>query len=144
LKISFKKLATFRQLPVRDKLFILRAVIIALFIRLFLKVSSFKKLTDLLQVEQMPSTSNDEQAVLKRHSNMIQMVYNFYPLINCLAISVTFWYLLRRRGIKTELKFGTMKESGKLKAHAWLEHGGLPLAPDSKIGLYKTFGSSIL
>lgn len=144
MKISLKKLATFWQLSAPNKLFLARAVALALFIRLFLKIGSFKKLIGFLRVEPMPAAAGNEITVLKQHRNMIQMMYNFYPVINCLAISVTFWYLLKRKGIKTELKFGTMKEAGKLKAHAWLEHEGFPLAPDDKIGLYKTFSSPIL
>jgi hypothetical protein len=144
LKISLKKLATFWRLPVRDKLFLLRAAALALFIRLFLKIGSFKKLTGLLKVSPILTAPENEIAVLKYHRNMILMMYNLHPLINCLAISVAFWYLLKRKGIKTELKFGAMKEAGKLKAHAWLEHEGFPLAPDDKISLYKTFSSPIL
>lgn len=144
MKISFKKLATFWHLPARDQLFLARVVALALFIRVFLKIGSFKKLIALLKVEPMPAVPKNEIAVLKQHRNMIKMVYNFHPVINCLAISVTFWYLLKREGIKTELKFGAMKESGKLKAHAWLEHEGFPLAADGNIGLYKTFSSPIL
>ena len=46
---------------------------------------------------------------------------------NCLRQSLALWWLLKRRGIDTELRIGVRKEGGALQAHAWVEHDGVPL-----------------
>lgn len=46
---------------------------------------------------------------------------------NCLQRSLTLWSLLRRKGIESELRIGVDKQSGALKAHAWLEKDGVVL-----------------
>jgi hypothetical protein len=46
---------------------------------------------------------------------------------NCLQQSVTLWWLLRRRGLESELRIGTRKEGGRFDAHAWVEFQGLTL-----------------
>ena len=44
--------------------------------------------------------------------------------LTCLRRALVVQWLLRRRGIATELRFGVAKEDGQLRAHAWLEHQG--------------------
>jgi len=46
---------------------------------------------------------------------------------NCLQQSLTLWWLLRRRGLESELRIGTRKEDGRFDAHAWVEFQGLTL-----------------
>ncbi len=43
---------------------------------------------------------------------------------------MTLCYLLRRRGIPADLRFGARKQSARLEAHAWVEHLGVPLNED--------------
>lgn len=45
----------------------------------------------------------------------------------CLPQSLTLWWLLRRQGIKSDLRFGARKEAGRMEAHAWVELDGIPL-----------------
>jgi hypothetical protein len=42
----------------------------------------------------------------------------------CLPRSLTLWWLLRRRGIDSDLRIGVRTAGGSLKAHAWVEHAG--------------------
>jgi len=45
---------------------------------------------------------------------------------NCLDRSLTLWWLLRRRGVASELRIGGRKENGQFEAHAWVElHGAV-------------------
>jgi len=46
---------------------------------------------------------------------------------NCLERSLALRWLLRRRGIVTELRIGARKESALFEAHAWIELGGVVL-----------------
>lgn len=49
------------------------------------------------------------------------------PYATCLPQSLTLWWLLRRRGVQSQLRLGVRKEGGDLKAHAWVEAGGVAL-----------------
>jgi hypothetical protein len=46
---------------------------------------------------------------------------------NCLQQSVTLWWLLRRRGLHSDLRIGTRKGDECLEAHAWVEFRGVTL-----------------
>lgn len=52
---------------------------------------------------------------------------------NCLAQSLTIWWLLRRQGILVELRVGVRKQQDCLEAHAWIEHRSRVLNDDSEI-----------
>lgn len=43
---------------------------------------------------------------------------------NCLHRSVVLWWLLRRRGMASELRIGSRLRDDKLEAHAWVECSG--------------------
>ena len=45
----------------------------------------------------------------------------------CLPQSLTLWWLLRRQGVESDLRFGARKEAGQIEAHAWVELLGIPL-----------------
>src|SRR5262245_60447708 len=45
----------------------------------------------------------------------------------CLARSLALWWFLKRRGIKTSLRFGICKDEGRFLSHAWIEYQGRPL-----------------
>ena len=71
------------------------------------------------------------QMLLQAHdiARMVQIAGGRYPfrVSNCLAQSVTVWWLLRCTGIETDLRIGVRKEAGQLKAHAWVEYEGYVL-----------------
>jgi hypothetical protein len=46
---------------------------------------------------------------------------------NCLTRSLYLWWLLRRRGIDGQLRVGVRLIQGRLDAHAWVEHAGMPI-----------------
>ena len=52
--------------------------------------------------------------------------YSPFPA-TCLSRSLLLGWLLRRRGIATELRIGVRLTNGMLDAHAWLECEGLPI-----------------
>ena len=47
--------------------------------------------------------------------------------ITCLSRSLLLCWLLRRRGVSSELRIGVNLSSGSLKAHAWVEYAGQPV-----------------
>lgn len=46
---------------------------------------------------------------------------------NCLQQSLVLWWLLKRRNIASEIRFGARKEERELAAHAWVEFDRLVL-----------------
>lgn len=46
---------------------------------------------------------------------------------SCVPQALLSWWILRRRGIETKIRIGVRREAGALRAHAWVEHSGLPL-----------------
>ena len=52
--------------------------------------------------------------------------HGFYQA-NCLEQSLVLCWLLARKGIESELRFGARKEDVRLEAHAWVECCGVPL-----------------
>ncbi|MBP6734047.1 MAG: lasso peptide biosynthesis B2 protein [Chromatiaceae bacterium] len=53
--------------------------------------------------------------------------HNVLPAGNCLTRSLCLQWLLRRRGVPTDLRIGVQLANGQLLAHAWVEYGGHPL-----------------
>jgi hypothetical protein len=51
---------------------------------------------------------------------------------NCLVRSLCLQWLLRRRGVASELRIGARLVGGQLESHAWVEVDGRPVndAPD--------------
>ena len=49
------------------------------------------------------------------------------PRVGCLPRSLLTSTLLAREGIETVVRIGVRRDGGILKAHAWVEHLGLPL-----------------
>jgi hypothetical protein len=46
---------------------------------------------------------------------------------NCLTRSLYLWWLLRLRGVDSQLRIGVRLTKGALDAHAWVEYGGVPV-----------------
>ncbi len=58
--------------------------------------------------------------------------YSLYP-VDCLVRSLVVVWLLRRRGIAAEFRLGVRTLTGRFEAHAWVEHGGVPLGEDADV-----------
>ena len=52
----------------------------------------------------------------------------------CLPKSLTLWWLLRRQGIESQLRFGARKNARRMEAHAWVEFEGTPLNDSTDVG----------
>ena len=51
----------------------------------------------------------------------------------CLPRSMTLWWMLRQRGITSELRIGVRKEADIFTAHAWLECQGIVLNDSAEV-----------
>lgn len=64
---------------------------------------------------------------------------------SCLPQSLTLWWLLRRRGIESQLRIGVRKVAGELEAHAWVECQGQVLNDGADVHQrFAAFGCSVI
>ncbi len=60
---------------------------------------------------------------------------------NCLTRSLVLQWLLRRRGIASQLRIGVRRPRGALDAHAWVEYAGVPVNDRADVARdYAVFG----
>jgi hypothetical protein len=136
------KLRQFYEMPNADRGLLLRIALIVPCIEIGLRLAGFKRVLTWLHLfsrEMQPAEHSVDE--VERHGRLLFTAYRQMPFAGrCLARSLTIWLLLRRKGICTDLRFGTRKQGGKLLAHAWIEHNGVPLKIDSGIReKYSTF-----
>lgn len=71
--------------------------------------------------------------------------YNGAYRANCLQRSVMLWWLLRLRGIDSQLRIGVRKNADALEAHAWIEYNGIILNDQAEIvRRYSMFAEDVL
>jgi transglutaminase superfamily protein len=64
---------------------------------------------------------------------------------SCLHRAMILWWLLRRQGIASDLRFGVRKEEGEVHAHAWVEYRGDPLDDEQNLRQhYVTFEQALI
>lgn len=64
--------------------------------------------------------------------------------VTCLSRSLVLGWLLRRRGVASDLRIGVRLVSGSLDAHAWVELDGVPVNDRADIAqTYATFGDIV-
>ncbi len=80
-------------------------------------------------IAQMPPPFEEMTAI----GALVNIAANHAPgPATCLTRSLLLIWLLRRRGVRGELRIGVQLAQGKLDAHAWVEYAGKPIndAPD--------------
>jgi len=78
------------------------------------------------------SEANLTQAHRISHLVSLAVNHGVYQA-NCLQRSLVLWWLLRSRGIESELHFGTRKNAGRFEAHAWVEIDDIVLNDSSDV-----------
>jgi hypothetical protein len=64
---------------------------------------------------------------------------------NCLQRSLLLWWLLRRRGIDSQLRIGVRRTPNRFEAHAWLEVDGRVVNDNPKvISRFAVFAEDII
>ena len=128
-----------------DWLFFVKALFLTCFLRISLKTGSFKGTLKFLSKFESKNPVTPQTHHIEQFRRMMSWTYYFSPMLNCLAICTTYWWLLKRRGIDTDLKFGMAKINNKLIAHSWLEYKGKHLTYErNPLKQYIAFEQSIL
>ena len=72
-----------------------------------------------------PTRTKEELAAI---GAMISIAARYSPCpANCLTRSLLLGWLLRRRGVCSDLRIGVRLDQGELQAHAWVEYEGEPI-----------------
>lgn len=129
--ILANKLERLRRLSSADRGLLLRIALLVPLIEIWLRLAGFKRvLTPLRKFAVARQATASPAAEVARHSRLMFLFHRQLPFTgNCLARSLALWYLLQRRGVPTEVRFGVRKHEGKISAHAWVEYDGRSLEP---------------
>lgn len=144
----FSKFRTFLSLPGRHKVIFLKIALIVPLVEIGVKTLKFKRTFNILRslASRKSKHPENEQNLVYSHIDQAYIYHKqFFSFGNCLARCLTIWFLLKREGIETEIKFGMKKETEKLLAHSWIEYEGQALIRKSEIDEnYIPFSESIL
>jgi hypothetical protein len=127
-----RKLRSFAALPASDRLVLVEAMIILPATGLGLRWFHINQLTGwmgkIADLRAGKTVAQDLQGEALRARRLVgAAARNGLYAGTCLSRSVTFWWLLRRRGVRSDLRIGVRKQKGELEAHAWVECDGIVL-----------------
>jgi transglutaminase superfamily protein len=124
----------FRLLSQLERLLLIQSLLLLPLNGLALRLASFKRWQSILA--RLSPIKNDSIEILSEAQIEIARAafrmaraasgHGLYRA-KCLPESLTLWWLLRRRGIESRLRFGARKQGALLEAHAWVEIKGIPL-----------------
>jgi hypothetical protein len=126
-----RKLRALRALPWRDRWLLFQAWVLLLVVDLALRTLPFPWIQAWAARgggKQAGRSAGENAVLVQRLGRLTDLAarHHLYPM-RCLRRSLALQWLLNRHGIPAVLRLGVQREAGELKAHAWLEHDGLPL-----------------
>lgn len=122
-----------RQLSRFERRMLLKAVLLLPVIGIALRLFGFKRLQSImirltLETKILSLVPKETLPDVKKTARMTRIAAVYGPYRGkCLEQSLALWYLLRRQGIKSDLRIGARKEKNRFEAHAWVEFMGRPL-----------------
>ncbi|MEA3410012.1 MAG: lasso peptide biosynthesis B2 protein [Pseudomonadota bacterium] len=78
--------------------------------------------------------SSEEMSQTRAVVRAVGIAANHGPYrANCLIRALVIRWLLARRGIDAEVKFGASRDAGSFQAHAWVELQGVPIGESEDV-----------
>ncbi len=125
------KLRCFSALEPHRRRRLLTAMTAALFVRFSIRLRGYRRTRELLARwragSAQPPEAEEQARIVAVDSWAIRTTGEQFQGATCLVRSLALWWLLARRGIDSEIRFGVQKVDTELEAHAWLEWQGRPL-----------------
>jgi hypothetical protein len=123
----------FWQLPPSERVLFVSSVLMLLITALALRFIGFNRWHSFLSrsrvegkhKEAQPANSIEQARAVARMVRLASK-HGFYRA-NCLQCSITLWWLLRRRGVESDIQIGVRKDIEGFQAHAWIEYQGIVL-----------------
>jgi hypothetical protein len=146
---KFRSVARFLRRPLVEQRPFLLTVSMLLLTTLGVRLLGFKRWYALLARypahAEWKAAGKDEQATVYWLSRLVYRANQHARLQhNCLAQSLTLWWLLRCHGAQGDLRIGVRLNEGQLEAHAWIEYKGCPLENGRQVReLFAAFDQAI-
>lgn len=126
------RVARFLALAPADRRLFLQAAIALPFVRMALRMFGFRRChAGLNRVTPVRARLAGAPPALDDVARMARLVRAAarHGVVdrNCLTESLAIWWLLRRRGLESDIRIGVRKDDGNLDAHAWVEWAGTAL-----------------
>jgi hypothetical protein len=139
----------FIELPRSEQWLLLQALLVLPLIGLGLRLLGLRRLQNLLSHCPLKKPGGVPEEVISDlaqvQARMVQIAarHGLYRA-TCLRQSLALWWLLRYRGVETNLRIGVKSADSGLEAHAWVELQGQPLNDDLDVHLrFRPFGQAI-
>ena len=130
----FSVLRRFWQLPGSERPIVLQSAFWLTATWFALRLIGFRRWSGFLERDPIVAKTSGNSSQLAEARNITRLLSaaasHLFVRTNCLEQAMALSYVLRRRGIPAELRFGARKDSPRLEAHAWVEHLGIPLNED--------------
>ena len=135
------ELQKLRCMPSRDRKLFLQVALIVPFIEMSLRLVGFKRASSWLRrFARTTETAANPEAEVERHRRLLFLLHRRIPFVGgCLARAIAIWFLLQRKGIATDLRFGVRRRTGTLEVHAWVEYKEKPLTLDPRVQEHYSF-----
>ena len=127
------KLSKFLALTAAEKRLFLKTAMLSPLFWLGLRVFGLARLQSWIDHSPRAKKTSYSVAELQGIGTLVNSAARYAPgPVTCLTRSLLLRWLLRRRGIASDLRIGVQLVQGQLDAHAWVEVAGVPIndAPD--------------
>jgi len=135
---------TFVRLPPSQRRTVVVATLLLPPVTVLLKTVGYRRVKRWLGLLPVPTRAgtDDTLETARMLSGAVRVAGNRNPLPStCLSRSLVVWLLLRRWGIKGDIRLGVAKTGRGVAAHAWVEHVGVPLTDTPDVAKrYAPFG----
>ena len=124
-----------RILSWRERRLLARAWFLLPLMALWIRVAGFRRVRAFLEGRSSIPEEPDEKQSPRHRLEEARTVARIitaaasHPLfsISCLPRSLTLWWILRQRGMDSEIRIGVRRQGELLEAHAWVEYQEVPL-----------------
>lgn len=128
----------FRQLSRSEQIWLLKAVVLLPVIYIATRLIGLKRCRALLGRiggRKKNLSQLEIESLVNSLPRLVAIAANNGLIhVNCLPQSLALWWMLRLRGVESELHFGMRKENEQVKGHAWIERNGKVLNDDADVG----------
>jgi len=125
--------ATFGKLPWRERWLLIQSALLLPLTAAALRVVPLRHLHDLVDRPSAGRRATD-LARANRTAHMVAAAAEYGPYrASCLPQSLVLQFMLRRDGMRGELKYGVRRMDNHVTAHCWIELDGEPLIDSSEV-----------
>ena len=134
MKINVK-LAKFIALPWPERRTLLTAIVLLPLFWLGLHCFGLRRLQTWLQRPEPATATSLSMNEIVRIAALVNGAAALASIpATCLTRSLLLGWMLRRRGVASQLRIGVRMNQGKLDAHAWVEYAGVPINDQLDVG----------